>query len=272
MSYVARSRGPTGRRFALGRPSRRLVPYSAQRRARFQAAVGRMRVPRAVNMRAAVRAASLGVGQEKKTFDINATAPTALWADTSTAVATSANGYLAQGAAAPASAIVINQIPQNTSAVTRIGRKALMKALHIRGRHYCQSGGSSAAMTALYLVYIPVLDRTVTTMPPHNVITGAQDPETQTVVDNAQRFKILRKWQFNMIGDLDAASTGQEQHLIDEMVPINREVCWNKEDTTGVFDNMERGALCLYAQGTGASGATTSAIFQLTTRLYFADL
>jgi len=205
--------------------------------------------------------------KEHKFFDVGGTTFVQINADQSTAVADSANGYLLQGAAATASAIVLNQVPVGTGPTNRIGRVMTMKNLHIRG--VVQTGGDFVEFVAMYLVYIPRLDRNTTTMPPHNVITGAQDSRTQTVVQNAPRFKILKKWQWKLSGQANAASnTEASGQIFDDMVSLRSlPTRWTTADTTGSFNDMEEGALCLYAQNSQGNAAP----IQFTTRIYFND-
>lgn len=207
---------------------------------------------------------------EGKTFDASTqVAPWTMFGDSSTAVSNSAGGYLLT-TAATSSAIVINQVPLGTTSTTRIGRRLQMKRVRIMGRVQNGIGGALPGQTRMALVYIPTLDRGITVLPPQNVIWGYQDPNAQRVIDNTDRFKVLKVWNWDLIGDADAAATGKEQFIFDDMVTLNLLTEFTQADTTGSFNDMEKGALCLYCQGQQAAGSGSTILG--TSRVYFDDL
>lgn len=209
---------------------------------------------------------------EPKTFDAaGATTLLQLQADTGTAVADSANGFLQQGAAATASAVVLNQIPQGTTTTTRIGRFAQMKKIRLIGTVKAPIT-AAVCLVKMALVYIPVVDRSVTVMPPFNVIWGAQNPSQQRLIDNVQRFRVLKDWVWQLAGSSSTPSAGTEAFAFDDVIDLKLlDVSWTPTDTTGVFTDMEGGALCLYAMSNGVAGANTSAFISLSSRIYFKD-
>lgn len=211
---------------------------------------------------------------EGKTFDaVAVTTSLNLSLDTSTAVADSANGYLAQGSAAAASAVVLNQVALGTTSTTRIGRRMNMKRLRITGAVRAPSGLQDSLAVKIALVYIPTLDRGTTVMPPYNTIWGHQSPIAQRVIDNSDRFKVLKNWTFNVIGDRDAATTGLESHYCDDMIDLKNILTeWTQANTDGSFDDMEKGALMLYGCANVGAGAATSCNFNFTSRLYYEDV
>jgi len=213
---------------------------------------------------------------ENKTFDVGGTAIVAMTASTDTPVATSAGGYLLNGAAA-SSAIVLNQVPLGNSSTTRVGRKLTMKAVHLRIKVFASTVAAATVGTntavQICLVLVRKNDRTTTALPPHNAVFRGQDMQLLTNIDNADRFKILRKWDCWPLGDGDTAGdrTGQSSFLFDEYVKIPYEVSWNQADTTGTFDNMEEGALCLYVRGSQPLAIATNALY-VVSRLYYSDV
>jgi len=226
---------------------------------------------------AGLRRAQLGkTGKsEKKTFDVGGVTPILIFADTDTPVADSANGYLLQGAAATASAVVINQVPQGTTSNTRVGRRFRMRALHVRFNVVASTtAGIANQAVSIALVLIRTLDRGTTTMPPQNVVFRSQNAQTLTNIDNAERFKILRRWDFAPSGDSNTAGsqTGSNQFCVDEMVKFKQlETSFTQADTSGSFNDMEKGALCIYVRGTSGL-ATSSNIVTFVSRLYFEDI
>lgn len=233
--------------------------------------------PRAGRAQQVVVVQRRGQRAEHKTFDVGGLAPIPMAADTDTAVATSANGYLLQGAALAASAIVLNQVPIGNSSTTRVGRKLTMNALHLRMQ---VQGPVAAAATAgvntqvsVALVLIRTLNTGTTVMPPQNTVFNSQDSLTLTNINNAQRFKVLRRWDFMPIGDANLAGdrTAASAFFVDEMVKLGgKETTFTQADTTGTFDDMEAGALCLYVRG-GSTAANGGCFVEMVSRLYFAD-
>jgi len=205
-----------------------------------------------------------GVGSvEHKTFDPVVLGTNNLISNTSSAVAVSGSGYIT----ANASAHVVNQVPQGTTSSTRIGRKMRMTAIHVKGTMQSDAASNSCQLNRWALVYIPKLDRTTTTMPPQNVIWTSQDSRAQRVINEADRFTVIKQCVYNNIGDFDAPSTGLEQLPIDEYIKLNHATVWTQADTTGSFDNMQEGALCIYVNGS----ANNTCTMVYTCRLYFED-
>ncbi|ALE29712.1 coat protein [Lake Sarah-associated circular virus-31] len=210
---------------------------------------------------------SFGSGRENKTFDAVVLGTNILRASTDDAVAISASGYITTNS----SAMVLNQVPQSTTSTTRIGRKMVMKGILLQGFIAAGQTGSLGSLARMCLVYIPRLDRTTTTMPPQNVIWSAQNPCALRVINNSDRFRIIRQWTHKLTGDFDAATTGNEIVAFSEYVKLDLQTSWIQSNSDGSFNDMEEGALCLYAQGlyTGASGSAPTINFA--SRIYFED-
>jgi len=237
-------------------------------RAPSASAQDRLRLKRAAatfNRRAMpVRAAMILRGSnENRTFD-SASNGVTLNATSDAPVAVSASGYVT----ANASAVVLNQVPQGTSSITRLGRRINMKSIHLNGAVFASNTVQVTTVVRVALVYLPSMDRTVTTMPPQNVIWGAQNALALRVINDNTDFKIIRQWFFVVAGDRDAPTTGQEFHHINEVVPLNElETVWNQANTNGTFDDMDKGALCLYLHSSAVNANPLQASFN--TRLYF---
>lgn len=225
--------------------------YSGKKRAVFRNKSGGSKF-----IMAAKRASARRQYPEGKTFDVVAVTSTLnIQLDATTAVADSANGYVAQGAAAAASAVVLNQVPLGTTSTTRIGRRINMKRIRITGAVLSPTGAAKGEVIKIALVYIPTQDRGVTVMPPYNVIWGSQNPVAQRVIDNSDRYKVLKNWTLNVSGDRDAVTTGLEAQYCDDMIDLKGLLCeWTQADTTGSFNDMEKGALCLYGCSTAVTG------------------
>jgi len=216
---------------------------------------------------AAVRSA-FGSGRDNKTFDPVTIGSNNLQCSTDSAVAVSASGYVTNAS----SAHVLNQVPQGTSSTTRIGRKILMKGVLLQGRIVQGPTNASSNIVRLCLIYIPRLDRSTTTMAPQNVIWTAQDPSALRVINNSDRFRVIRQWTYKLTGDLDAASTGFEILHFSEYVKLDLQTSWLQANTDGTFNDMEEGALCLYAQGINTVASNNSCPCAYAARVYFEDV
>lgn len=229
-------------------------------RGRLAAANASLRVARARQVR--------GTGRERKTYDPVTLFTNILRISTDSAVAVSATSYITNGS----SAMVLNQVPQGTTSTSRIGRKIKMTGIRICGRFVNTATSAQYNQCRLCLVYIPRLDRGTTTMPPQNVIWTTQSASALRVIDNSDRFRVIRQWTVDLFGDIDAVNTGAEAQSFDEMVKLNHQTVWLQSNTNGSFNDMEEGALCLYAQGTNTDASNLYASFAFSARLYFDDL
>lgn len=212
-------------------------------------------------------AAFLSAPREKKTFDPVTFATNNLRLSSNAAVATSPSFITADS-----SAMVLNQVPQGTTSTSRIGRKINMTGIRIVGRIANTATSAAYNQVRLSLVYIPRLDRNQTTMPPQTAIWTSQDPSTLRVINNSDRYTVIRTWTHQLFGDIDAVSTGQEAISIDEMVPLKHLTSWEQSNTDGSFSDMVEGALCLYGQGINTDASNLFATFVFSARLYFDDL
>jgi len=241
------------------------VDPGAIQRVKYAGSVQNLRV---AQNRAAIRAVTgrLGAGRDNLTFDAVVLGTNLLSPASNSAVAVSATGYITN----QASAHVLNQVPQGTTSTTRLGRKMYMRKVRIQGT-VSQAAASTLNTVRMALVYIPRLDRGTTTMPPQNVIWTSQDPRENRVLNNSDRFKVLRQWVHVLMGNSTTPATGTELIHFDEMVDVNRHTTWTQADTTGVFDNMEEGGLCLYVHGPNTVASGLAPVISYTSRLYFED-
>lgn len=233
----------------------------AVRQAKLARATAQIRARAAPTVRRG--ALMLRTNNENRTFD-PAVVGVLYNATTNAPVAVSATGYLT----ALSSAIVLNQVPQGTSSITRLGRRINMTSIHLNGTIFTSTTMQATTLARIALVYLPSMDRTVTTMPPQNVIWTSQNAQALRVINDNTDFKILRQWFFVLGGDRDAPTTGQEMQHFNEVVPLKElETVWNQANTNGTFDDMDKGGLCLYFHS-GAADVNPIQL-QLSARLYF---
>lgn len=203
---------------------------------------------------------------EKKTFD--ALSSTGFNMSFSTALAPAATPFVSTNITTGG---CLNQIPLGNSSVTRIGRRVTMKAVQIRGTIEAGSSGI-ISRGALLLIW----DRTPNqsaNLPTWTSIMNTQDSRSLTNKDNAPRYKILRRWDFAVIGNTALATNLTDQTLfnVEEYIPLKNKVSvWTSTDVTGLYPTMMEGALLLYATSDDA-GVNAFPLGTFSTRVYYEE-
>ncbi len=250
--YDPRERGPGPRKKAA---------QKAFRRGKIQRLRGRAPV-----------AAGDYVSMERKFLDpFTADGTKILIVATDSTLANAAGGFILTTAATPG-ALVLNQVPRDTSVSERIGRKIRLTAVRIKGMIRCGSAASNILKGNLALVW-QKQPNNPTVMPPFTDLWVAQNPNSLRVVNNSESLRVLREWDWNLNGDNDAVTTGQEQQYFDFYVDLTKKdlvTRWTTANTDGGYDDMEEGALMLYSTGTAAEGTGSGAI-TFSARVYFND-
>lgn len=168
--------------------------------------------------------------------------------------------------------LLLNTIAQDASPTGRIGKKIVMKGVHM---HLRINAGTATIgeKCALLLVYVRTNNQAAT-LPAWTEVLTTQSATSQTNRDNASKFKIVRRWDFNIIGNVTAPATGQELKCIDEFVPFKKglESLWTNAGTAGTIGQFEKGSLILMSVGINGNGATTTPVANGTTRVYFLDV
>jgi len=193
------------------------------------------------------------------------------------AISFAANGAVANSAglyildtAATASAIVLNQIPQGTTQSTRLARRAHITGVHIKGLIYHASGSVSATNVCMDLIH-QTAPNNPSSMPAFNTIWLAQNSNALRNVNDSDKLKVVRTPVKQILeGDSAAPTTGLEAFVVDEVVDLRKAKIvteWTTADTTGVYGNMEKGALLLYARSTH----NVAHQFNGSIRVYFED-
>jgi len=206
--------------------------------------------------------------QEHKTFDFhpagNQTDNNVLYTNPGTVPAVAPTYLPTTGD--PASLICINQVPQGNSSVTREGRRLNITALQMRGVLFASEDNTITKVSILL-----IWDRnpnTSATLPAWNEILNSQNAISLTNKDGAPRFKILRRWEYELLGGDGTALTEKSEYCFDEYITMKNKVTqWTTADTSGSYANMQEGALYV-----GVVSTTDVAnIFYVNTRLYFGD-
>lgn len=161
-------------------------------------------------------------------------------------------------------------IPQGNTVNTRNGKEISLKAVQVRGQ--VLAGTGSKERVCLMLVY----DREPNAAAAVPVMTDILAAASSTALsnrDNAPRFKVIRRWEFNIVGTPGTASVSeQSQHIVDEYVRLGPkyQIKWQASDTTGATAAKIKGNLLLVVVGNNANSAATPT-FVVNTRVDFQD-
>lgn len=157
---------------------------------------------------------------------------------------------------------LIATIAQGASVNQRIGKKAMLRSVQIRGYAY-------AGATAIYndCAMLIVYDRRPTgALPAVTDILVAADATALNNDSNSGRFQILRRRDFSLIGNSTTPTTGQEMISMDDFITVNRKIIF-KAAGTGAIGDLEEGALYHVCVGINAAGGTAaSGSFNFRTR------
>jgi len=257
---------------------RAVASMGARRRAAAPAAARVMARQRA-QFRAAANSASLRqarmrivptAGRENKFYDpVTADGTKQIVCTTTGAVSNSTGNYVFDGVAGAPGAIVLNQIPQGTTQSTRLGRKARMTGLRIKGFFLATTAATINTTVSLSVIH-QTAPNNPSSMPTYNTIWVAQHDRALRAVNDIDKLKIIRSIGAKLIGDADTAPTDHCLVEVDEFIdlkPFNVITEWTQADTTGVYGNMEKGALLLYGLGAASSANNFYGSF----RVYFDD-
>lgn len=165
----------------------------------------------------------------------------------------------------------LSSVDTGTSAIQRIGKSIACKSVHLR----CKVTAASATTLtkcALILFWWNAPNRPVSN-PTWPSILNAQNSNALTNRDYASEYKILRRWEFTIVGNSTSPATEKVFYLIDELIDLKgREILWDQANTDGAFTSVIKGGLWLGCLGDAAYGATVTPLLSGNTRLYFEDV
>lgn len=161
---------------------------------------------------------------------------------------------------------LIATIAQGAGVTQRIGKKAMLRSVQIRGYAF---GNATAIYNdcAVLIVY----DRRPTGALP--AVTDILVSANATSMNNdtfSGRFQIIRRMDFSLVGNSTTVSTGQEMKSLDDFITINRKIVF-KAAGTGAIGDIEEGALYMVSVGINAAGGT-AATASLNFRTRFTEL
>lgn len=164
---------------------------------------------------------------------------------------------------------LINTIAQGVTVNQRLGSKALLQSVLIRGLVQ----PNTAAVSNNWCILL-VYDR---------MSNGAAIPAITDILDtintnsmnndsNSKRFKILRRITGLFSGQSTAAAPYNDcpSGNIEEFIKVNKEIKWNTSAATGVQSTIQQGAIYIVSVGTAVAGATDAQAF-IATRTRFTE-
>lgn len=161
---------------------------------------------------------------------------------------------------------LVATMAQGSSQSQRIGKKAQYKSFQLRGSANANSVGG-VNDCAILLVY----DRDPTgSLPAITDILNTVSTRSMNNDANSDRFHIIRRWDFILIGNTTTLSTGKEARTIDEYVKFKFPVQF-KAAGTGAIADIAKGAVYLVTVGNNAAG-TSAAELGVGIRTRFIDL
>lgn len=145
-------------------------------------------------------------------------------------------------------------VPAGTSVNTRVGKKIRWMSILSRGQIF-----NNTTATISNAAVIMVYDRRPTgSLPAITDVLTAVGPDAMNNDANSGRFKILRRWDYCLIGNSTTPATGQEAKDFSEFVDLKMAPCVFKAAGTGQIGDIEQGALYLITVGDKGAGTTAS--------------
>lgn len=160
---------------------------------------------------------------------------------------------------------LISTIAQGASINQRIGKRATLKALQLRGF-------INAGTTAVYndVVVMIIYDRQPTgSLPAITDVLTAVSPYAFMNDTNSDRFKVIRRMDFPLIGNTTTPATGQEVKSMDRYIPLNLPIVF-KAAGTGAIGDIAVGAVYMITAGNNVAG-NTAASLAVSVRTRFTD-
>lgn len=167
---------------------------------------------------------------------------------------------------------VINAVPVGGSSQARIGKKISGSGIAIKG--YVRAS-TATLYDKVSLILLWVRSPNQTPLPPITQILTGSTANDHTNLDFVSKFKIMRRWDFNIVGNTTTPSTGLELQHIDEYIKLKEnkyETLWSNGDNTGAYTQMDKGGFILFAVGMNAYNVDTTPLFIGSTRYYFNDV
>lgn len=166
------------------------------------------------------------------------------------------------------SIVLLNTIAQGAGIQQRVGKRARMTSLQIRG----YAANDTTATTNDCAMLIVYDKRPTGALPNITDILDTANSRSFNNDDNSSRFKIVRRLDFQLRGNVNAAANYLDSMSknIDEFSKLRNLPVVYKSAGTGAIGDIEQGALYLVTVGNTAAG-TAAANLIVGFRLRFVD-
>lgn len=173
--------------------------------------------------------------------------------------------YAAYAANTTGSITLLATIAQGAAVGQRIGKKAVLKSIEMHG--HLQAGATcTAAQAAMLIVYD---NRPTGALPAITDVLNSANSSSFNNDVNAARFRVLRRYNFVVVGNAATPTTGLEDQKIDEYVKIGLPITFAAAGT-GAIGDITTGAMYLITVGDIGAG-TADADFALGFRTRFTE-
>lgn len=163
---------------------------------------------------------------------------------------------------------LLNPIPVGASVNQRIGKKVALKSLQMRGVIVGLQPLHFFSENTVIIVY----DRKPAGALPSVTDILANDNSNSMNNDvNAPRFKIIRRWDHVLLGNIVNSITSTTAVNLDAFVDLKGLPVIYKATGTGTIGDIETGALYLVTLGTGTAVPAAYATLQAAFRIRYSD-
>lgn len=163
----------------------------------------------------------------------------------------------------------LDVITQGDSVNQRNGRKFMPTSLNFRG-YVSNKSTSNQTDNALIILWDKQPNKALAAI---TDVLDAVNTTAQNKRENAQRFQIIRRWNFHLTGKSDGTTTAGYAQSFDEYVRLPKGLVaqCTPADTTGAIGNRVSGALLMIHVGNNATG-NSAAVGQYSIRVGFQEV
>lgn len=151
---------------------------------------------------------------------------------------------------------LVATIAQGASVNQRIGKKVTYKSVQIHGQVYAGTAGTVTQATCL-LVYDK---RPTGSLPNITDVLNSASTFSFNNDTNSGRFRILRRWDFELLGNITTPATGLEGQPFHEFVNLKGYPVTYKAAGTGAIGDIEEGAVYFITVGVTAAGTGAASV------------
>lgn len=162
---------------------------------------------------------------------------------------------------------LLNTVAQGATVNQRVGKKIFLKSLQCHGQIY-QNSAATINDGCVMIVYDK---RPNGALPAITDVLNTANSSSFNNDANSGRFRVLKRWDFELIGNTTTPQTGREALEGDFFLKLNDMPTIFKAAGTGAIADQEEGSLLLITVGSVPPSATIAATANLGFRLRFLD-